>query len=281
MAKVVGLGEVLWDVFPDGAVLGGAPNNFTCHIDALGHEGIVASIIGRDFYGEKTKKELEKMGVETLLQEVEYPTGTVNVSLDKDGKATYNFTPDSAWDFLTYTEELDLLAKSCDAVCFGSLAQRSQTTRETIYQFLDSTKDSCIKVFDINIRQKFYSVEIISESLKRATVLKLNDEELPLLVDLLDINGDELEVIQSLKEQFKLDLIVLTKGADGSLLYKSDNQQSFVKPPVTKVVDTVGAGDSFTAAVISGILNGDDLSKINQEANLLAATVCGKKGAMP
>lgn len=281
MAKVVGLGEILWDVFPDGAVLGGAPGNFACHVSALGQVGIVASIIGKDDWGRRVKDEFRNLKAETLLQEVDYPTGTVMVELDGDGKASYNFTDNSAWDHLSFTEELKVLAEECDAVCFGSLAQRNRISRETIYKFLDSTKKSCIKVFDINIRQKFYSKEIIESSLERATVLKLNDEELPLLMKLLSLSTVTEEAIKTLTEKYDLNLIVLTMGSKGSLLYRVGGAQSFIVPPKIEVVDTVGAGDSFTAAVVHGLLNVDNLDTINRDANRLAAYVCSRKGGMP
>lgn len=281
MAKVVGLGEILWDVFPDGAVLGGAPGNFACHISALGQEGVVASIIGKDDWGLRVKEAFKNLKAKTLFQEVDYPTGTVMVKLDGDGKASYTFTDNSAWDFLSFTEELKTLAGECDAVCFGSLAQRSHISRDAIYQFLDSTKTGCIRVFDINIRQKFYNREIIEQSLKRATVLKLNDEELPLLMELLDLHTETEIALRELIDGYNLDLIVLTMGSNGSLLYRAGGEQSYIIPPKIDVVDTVGAGDSFTAAVVNGLLNGDTLDDINRSANRLAAFVCSRKGGMP
>lgn len=279
MAKVVGLGEILWDIFPDGSVLGGAPGNFALHANSLGLEGVIVSTIGDDKLGNTAMDIFRERGVKTHISEVKHPTGTVVVTLDNEGKATYDFTKNSAWDYITLTPEAEQLAKECDAVCFGSLAQRSTISQKSIYNFLSLTKESCIRVFDINIREKYYSKEIIEGSLKHANVLKLNDEELPLLIEMFDLPADEDQCLKVLKESYKLDLIIVTKGADGSRLYRSDSEDSFVIPEKTEVVDTVGAGDSFTAAVIVGLLKGDKLDEINNTANRVAAYVCTQKGA--
>ena len=281
MDKIVGLGEVLWDIFHDGSVLGGAPGNFAIHANSLGYKGVVISAIGNDELGEKAKEIFKSRGLLTILPKVNYPTGTVVVDLDKEGKATYKFTKESAWDYLKMTKEMEKIASECSVVCFGSLGQCSRVSRDTIYSFLENTKDSCIRIFDINIREKYYSKEIIENSLNYATVLKLNDEELPLLVELFNLQTSENETLKYLKSRYGLDLIIVTKGSHGSLLYRSETDKSIIVPPKTEVVDTVGAGDSFTAVVAAGLLKGNDLEVINREANRVAAFVCKHKGATP
>ncbi len=281
MEKIVGLGEVLWDVFPDGAELGGAPGNFAMHVNSLGMEGIVVSSIGKDSLGGKAKKIFDERDLKYLLTERDEPTGTVIVELDDEGKATYDFTKDSAWDYIDLSDEALTLAKECSGVCFGSLGQRSEISRNSIYKFLESTKESCIKVFDINIREDYYSKEIIEGSLKHATVLKLNDEELPLIIDMFNLPTDEDSALKLIKDLYELDLVILTMGADGSRLYRSETDNSFIIPEKTKVVDTVGAGDSFTATVVVGLIKGDSLDDINKNANRVAAYVCTQKGGTP
>ncbi|MBN2618111.1 MAG: carbohydrate kinase [Spirochaetales bacterium] len=281
MAKIVGLGEILWDVFPDGAKLGGAPGNFAMHVNSLGEEGWVVSSIGKDELGIKAKEIFDSRGLKYNVEEVDTPTGTVVVTLDSHGKATYDFTKNSAWDNITLNTNAINLAKECDCVCFGSLGQRSKKSRDSIYRFLDSTRQNCIKIFDINIREKYYSLDIIMESLKRATVLKLNDEELPLLREMLNLPKSDEEAISEIKEKFNLDLVILTMGSNGSLLFRDKDNKSFVKPPKIDVVDTVGAGDSYTAAVAVGLLRGDSLDDINNKANKVAAYVCTQKGGTP
>lgn len=281
MKKVVGLGEILWDVFPDGSVLGGAPGNFAMHVNSLGVEGIVVSSIGQDESGESVKNIFKKRGLKSYLVEVPYNTGTVIVSLDINGKATYDFTKNSAWDFLSITSEMEILAKECEAVCFGSLCQRSKISRDSIYKFLKLTKKDCIRIFDINIRENFYSKEIFDKSLEYANILKLNDEEILILIDMYNLPRDEESCLKSIKEMFKLDMVILTKGAEGSRLYRSKNEDSIIVPENVKIIDTVGAGDSFTAAVAVGLLNGDSLEDINIKANKVATFVCTQKGGTP
>lgn len=281
MEKIVGLGEVLWDIFQKKKTLGGAVTNFAIHANSLGMDGTVVSAVGSDSLGDRVKKEFLSHGLKTYLNQSDYPTGTVYVELDNEGKATYEITKDSAWDYITLTEESKNLAKECDVVCFGTLAQRTATSRNSIKTFLNLTPKDCIKIFDINIRQDFYSKEIIESSLNMATVLKINDEELPLLIEMFNLPTVELETLESLKKQFNLDLIVLTKGDKGSTLFKSKNEYSTRKPKKISVVDTVGAGDSFTAVVAIGLMQKLSLDKINENANKIAAFVCTQRGATP
>jgi len=281
MEKIVGLGEILWDLFPDGAELGGAPGNFAMHVNSLGMEGYVVSSVGRDDLGDRAISIFNSRNLKHIVSRLDKPTGTVIIDLDNEGKATYDFTKNSAWDYITLGEESLKLARECSAVCFGSLAQRSRKSRESIYKFLENTKESCIKVFDINIRENYYSRDIIESSLNYANVLKLNDEELPIIIDMFNLSLVEDLALESLKNKFNLDLIIVTKGSDGSRLYRSKSDDSFTTPEKTEVVDTVGAGDSFTAAVVVGLLRGQSLDRINRDANRVAAFVCGFKGGTP
>jgi fructokinase len=280
---VVGLGEVLWDVFPDGRRLGGAPANFAYHAHALGAEGIVVSAVGKDRDGEDIFNTLTELGIETAyLDKVkEYPTGTVTVTLSRGGQADYTIHSPVAWDYIHWSESLAVLAIKCDAVCFGSLAQRNLVSRETIRQFLETTSHNCIRVFDVNIRQDYATEEIIRQSLKHATILKLNDEELPVILKMLNIREtDESKIIQMLISRYALTCVMLTKGAVGSVLYTKD-EASFCKSQDVSVVDTVGAGDSFTAAAVMGLLEGKTLKALHRRASKVADYVCTQHGATP
>lgn len=281
MEKVVGIGEVLWDIFPDGKVLGGAPGNFAIHANSLGLEGIIISAIGKDLLGENIKEIYKQRSLKSYLTEVHYPTGTVNITLDSNGKASYEFTLNSAWDYLELSKEQLEIAKECRAVCFGTLCQRSQISKKSIYNFLEQTSDKCIKVFDINIRKDYFSYETIKRSLEYATILKLNDEELPILQNMLSLPDNENESLKTLKKRYNLDIIILTKGNNGSRLFKSESEDSIVKPNKVEILDTVGAGDSFTAAVVAGLIKGKSLNDINIMANKVASYVCTQKGATP
>lgn len=281
MEKVVGIGEVLWDIFLDGKVLGGAPGNFAIHANSLGLEGIIISAIGKDLLGENIKEIYKQRSLKSYLTEVHYPTGTVNITLDSNGKASYEFTLNSAWDYLELSKEQLEIAKECRAVCFGTLCQRSQISKKSIYNFLEQTSDKCIKVFDINIRKDYFSYETIKRSLEYATILKLNDEELPILQNMLSLPDNENESLKTLKKRYNLDIIILTKGNNGSRLFKSESEDSIVKPNKVEILDTVGAGDSFTAAVVAGLIKGKSLNDINIMANKVASYVCTQKGATP
>lgn len=281
MEKIVGLGEILWDVFPDGAVLGGAPGNFAMFVNSMGMEGIVVSAIGNDELGQNVKSIFDNRNLKFMVSELEKPTGTVIVTLDNQGKATYDFTKDSAWDYIELNDDIIQLAKECQGVCFGSLGQRAEVSRKSIYKFLEATSDKCIRVFDINIRENYYSKQIVEDSLSYANVLKLNDEELPLIITMFNLPTNEDAALKLLKANYNLDLIIVTKGADGSRLYRSESEDSLIIPEKIEVVDTVGAGDSFTAAVVVGLIKGESLDVINKKSNRVAAYVCSQKGGTP
>ncbi len=279
---IAGIGELLWDVLPDAEVIGGAPVNFAYHVTALGAKGIPITTIGRDARGENALAELRKRCVDTAAIAIsdEFATGYVSVVLDTEGKASYLFPADLAWDHLLINAYATDLRQTLDAVCFGSLAQRSEYSRRVIYDFLDSLRPGTVRVFDINLRQDFYSRLVIENSLLRTDILKLNEAELPVLAGLLKLQEPSDNWLQVLIERYGLAMAVFSRGDKGSLLLTSDN---YSEHPgiVTRVKDTIGAGDSFTAAAVIGYLQGLPLGEINEQANRVAAYVCSQQGAMP
>jgi fructokinase len=288
---MVGLGEILWDrLFSAegeylGKHLGGAPANFAFHASQLGAEGIVASAIGRDALGKELVERLESLGLGTgYIQRTDFPTGTVTGTFDADGKATYEIHEGVAWDEATDNFAWATLAQSAAALCFGSLAQRSPQTRRVIQQVLASLRPSCLAVFDINLRQHYFSSDVITSSLALAHVFKLNDEELPVVAELLEIPGNETEIIAALWEKYPfLRVIALTRGAHGSTLitrFRRSDHPGHPLPPDTKP-DTVGAGDSFTARLALGLLRFEDLDTLHDSASRLASFVCSQPGATP
>ena len=279
--NLVGLGEVLWDVFPDAAHFGGAPANFACHAAGLGGDAWVVSAVGRDKLGDDALASLSAKNVHTLLlQRNDHPTGTVTVTLDAAKQASYVFAADPAWDHIAWNQSLALLAKKCQAVCFGSLAQRAPESRRTVREFLENTSADCLRIFDVNLRQQFYSREVIESSLGFANVFKLNNDEVPVVADLLGLPKDEKAFVLSVAQRFDLHTVALTRGAAGSLVWHKGQYDEKTAPKVA-VVDTVGAGDSFSAALAIGLLRGEDLSRIHQRAVDVAAFVCTKAGATP
>ena len=280
--SVVGLGEILWDILPDDKKLGGAPANFAYHAHCLGAQGYIVSSVGNDSLGDEILESVDKLDLnrDFVFIDNAHPTGTVSVELDNTGTPNYIIHKDAAWDFITSGNELLNFAPKVDAVCFGSLCQRSQTSRDTVRKFLSSTNDSCLRIFDINIRQDYYSKDIIEAMLEFANVFKLNDEELPLVADLLSMTGSEEQILQELMKRFSLQLIVLTKGGQGSVLFGNDKRSQLEVSDI-KIADTVGAGDSFTAAVAMGLLQNKPLEQIHAHANRLASFVCTQNGATP
>ena len=277
---IVGIGEILWDMLPSGKALGGAPANFAYHARRLGMEGMAVSAIGHDALGEEIVDTLEAHSLPYHLDRVDYPTGTVQVTLDAKGVPQYEIRKGVAWDNIPYSKELAAIAAECRAVCFGSLAQRSMVSRKTIGWFLDAVPADCLKVFDINLRQDYYGKEVLKESLRRCDILKINDEEIRTVAALFGLEGDDAAVCRALIARYSLKLVILTKGARGSevITAKETIPQAAGK---ADVVDTVGAGDAFTAAFVVGYLRGDSLAEAQRLASDTAAYVCSCKGAMP
>jgi fructokinase len=278
---VAGVGELLWDIFPEGARLGGAPANFAFHAGALGAEAYVVSRVGADDLGERALSDLRASGLDGGYIQVDgrYPTGTVSVTIEKDGIPSYIIHEDAAWDHIEAGPEALDLAGRADAVCYGSLAQRSPGSGAAIMSILGGTREGCFRVLDINLRQSYYGRESLLALINRSTMLKLNMEELAVLARMFDFPGGEDEALDRLLDRFSLEIIALTKGGQGSRLHSrsADSSHPGIK---VRVVDTVGAGDAFTAALVMGVLQGKDFGTINEEANRLAAAVCTRSGAM-
>jgi fructokinase len=279
---IVGLGEILWDVFPDGPRFGGAPANFTCSAASLGKQSIEAwmvSSVGNDDLGERAIATLQQHGINTSCVEVQSrPTGKVLVELDADGCASYQFGTDSAWDYLHWSAALKQLALRTDAVCFGTLGQRCEQSRTSIQKFVAATNHAALRILDINIRRPFLTDQVMIDSLQLANVLKLNEEELAVVATLLGLSGSPVSMLRQLADQFDLQVVALTRGADGAVLLRG-NEISEQAGFTTVVVDTVGAGDAFTAVLTLGLLNGVELDAINRNACEVAAFVCSQSGA--
>ena len=277
---IVGIGELLFDVFPDRKALGGAPTNFAYHCQQLGHEAISVSAIGRDALGEEIKAELQARQLPAILQETDYPTGTVQVTLSATGSPTYEISEGVAWDHIAFTDELRALAQRTDAVCFGSLAQRHEASRTAILTFLKAMPEGSLRIFDINLRLQYYTRETIHTSLEHADILKLNDEEVPIVARLLGLEGDMEAVCRQVLTDYSLRAVILTRGADGCLIYH-EKGSVFHPSACIKVADTVGAGDSFTAGFVSALLAGRSHLEAVALATRVAAFVCSHHGAMP
>ena len=280
---VVGLGEVLWDVLPEGKKLGGAPANFAYHAGQfLGSDNTIAiSALGEDALAEETIEALREHNLNDLLPRVPYPTGTVQVTLAEGGIPTYDIKENVAWDNIPFDDDIAAIARNCRAVCFGSLAQRNIVSRTTIQKFLDATPDDCLKIFDINLRQQFYTKEIIQESIRRCNILKINDEELVLIGRMFGYPGLDIEnKCWLILGKYNLDMLVLTCGTNGSYVF-TPGAVSFQETPKVTVADTVGAGDSFTGSFVGSILNGKSVPEAHRIAVRVSAFVCTQNGAMP
>jgi len=279
---VLAVGEVLWDLLPGGRRLGGAPANFAYHAHALGAEARLVTCVGDDALGREILERLGALGVSTGLVAVDSaaPTGTVSVELLEGGQPRFTIHEDVAWDRLSATPAALDMAEQADAVCFGTLAQRSEASRQAIRSLVSATPPTALRVFDVNLRQAFYSRDVIEASLDLANALKVNDEELPVLASLLGLNGGADEQVDAVARRFDLRLVALTRGAHGSRLC-ADGRWSDHGGLPAEVADTVGAGDAFTAALALGFLSGWGLDTINQAANELAAFVCSQAGATP
>ena len=278
---VIGIGEALWDMLPEGKKLGGAPANFAYHARQFGMEGMAVSAIGRDKLGEEIVTALEEHHLPYHLDRVEYPTGTVQVSLDNRGVPQYTIQTGVAWDNIPYTPQLAELAGKCRAVCFGSLAQRSPVSRESIGRFLDAVPADCLKVFDITLRQDFYDKDVLESSFRRCDILKINDEELVVVARLFNLPGLALEEkCRYLIREYKLTMLILTCGVNGSYVFY-EGGMSFLDTPKVQVADTVGAGDSFTGSFVGSLLSGKSVSEAHETAVKVSAFVCTQSGAMP
>lgn len=278
---VVGLGEILWDMLPSGTFLGGAPANFAFHANQLGARGLVVSAVGTDDPGTGIVQELQQLGLSTEgLRQVTAPTGTVTVAT-VDGQPSYTIHTGVAWDQIPFDDGLQQLAQRADAVCFGSLAQRSPGSRRSLQAFLKGTRQDCCRVFDINLRQHYYDAATIEASLGLSIVLKLNHEELPIVAQLLGLPADPDGTVRGLLARFGLRLVALTRGSGGSSLYTKWRTSHHPGYPVDQIADTVGAGDSFTAALVMGLLHQDDLDAMHDRAARLASFVCTQRGATP
>lgn len=280
---VVGMGEALWDVLPEGKKIGGAPANFAYHVSQFGLSSCVVSAVGDDALGKEIVENFTSKGLNQLIAKVPYPTGTVQVEIDQAGVPQYEIKENVAWDNIPYTEALEDLAKKTKAVCFGSLAQRNVVSRETISRFLDAMPrhDDSLVVFDVNLRQGFYNKEILCNSMERCNILKINDEELVTVSRMFGYPGIDLQdKCWILLGKYNLKMLILTCGINGSYVFTPGNV-SFQPTPTVEVADTVGAGDSFTAAFIASILRGKTVIEAHSRAVQTSAYVCTKKGAMP
>lgn len=282
---IVGLGEVLWDVFPDGEKFGGAPANFACSVAELAgnHFDVrVVSAVGSDDLGQRAITTLHQHHVTTEnVVTCGYPTGTVLVSLDGAGHASYTFAANTAWDNMEWTDALHGLASKTQAVCFGTLGQRESRSRATIRQFVRATPPTALRVFDVNLRPPFWTAAVVTESLELANVVKLNDTELPVVAELCHISGSDEHLLRTLMTRFSLRAIALTRGTKGALLMDAGGSMSDLPAELVQVIDTVGAGDAYTAALVIGLLRNIPLDRINAWGIRVAAFVCTQAGATP
>lgn len=280
--NIIGFGEVLWDMFPEGRQLGGAPANFVYHAHAMGAKGYLVSRVGEDVLGHEIFERLKDLGVdaENVSVDSEHPTGTVKVNVDEAGKPSYDITDDVAWDYIPFSAELAQLAKRADAVCFGTLCSRNEVSRTALLQFLDAATETTLRVFDINLRQQYYDSGLIASLLERADVFKLSDDELPVVANIFDMPDEADAAAEALARNFQLQVVALTRGGKGSTLYSRGTTSE--RPAVPgAVVDTVGAGDSFTAGLTVGLLRNWPLDEVNLFASKVATFVCGQAGATP
>ncbi|MCF8365295.1 MAG: carbohydrate kinase [Bacteroidales bacterium] len=277
--SITGIGEILWDMLPDGKQAGGAPGNFCYHSQNFGAKAAIISAVGNDENGSEISETLQSKGLKLFLNYPGYPTGYVSIAL-KNGLPSYIIHENVAWDYISLNEDAKDWIKQTDAICFGSLAQRSETSRKAIGQAIETAPAHALKVLDINLRQQYYSKDLLKASFNLANVVKLNDEELEIISNIFGFDGTEKEKCHKLMDRFELKLMALTLGSKGSWLF-TENESSFQLVPKVEVVDTVGAGDSFTAAMVMGLLQQKPLSELHRRASQYAAKVCTYSGATP
>lgn len=276
---VVGIGELLWDVLPTGKKAGGAPINFVYHATQLGAEGYAISAVGKDELGEEIVQELDNNHIAHCIESVDYQTGTVEVTLEK-GIPTYNIIENVAWDHIPVSSKAIEIVKKAKAICFGTLAQRNMDSRKALTELLSYAPEDALRFFDINIRQNYYSKELILDLLEKANILKINDEELEMLRPMMGLGGDYEVCCKALLEKYGLKYVILTAGSKFSAIYSTD-ENSVIGTPKVAVADTVGAGDSFSGAFVYSILTGKSLKEAHRKAVNTAAFVCSKEGAWP
>ena len=276
----VGIGELLWDMLPEGKKAGGAPINFVYHATQLGAEGYAVSSVGKDVLGDEILKELDKKGIRYLIERTPFPTGQVLVELGGAGVPDYTILENVAWDHIPFTEAAVELVRRADTVCFGTLAQRSPESGETIRKLLRQVPESAFRFFDINMRQHYYSKEIIERSLELSNVFKVNEDEFAVLKGMFGAEGTEKDVCLKFIERFGLRYMILTAGASYSAVYSAD-EFSVIPTPAVEVADTVGAGDSFSGAFIFSLISGKSLSEAHRFAVRIAAFVSSEEGAWP
>ncbi len=280
---LVGIGEILWDLLPAGSHLGGAPANFACIAALLGATGVVVSRVGDDQLGREALAGLQRHSLDGSFVQIDagHPTGSARATLASDGSAGFEIAQDVAWDYLRWTPELAKLAGQADAICFGTLAQRAPASRETIRRALACSRPECLRILDVNLRPPFDSLEILEDSLRRANVLKLNREELPAVLRACKLPAAlETDAVKMLRRQYGFQMVCITRGARGSVIAFGD--KTVIHPGVVvEVVDTVGAGDAFTAALAVQLLAGSEPERVSEAANQVGAWVASQAGAMP
>ena len=279
---IIGFGEVLWDILGNEKLLGGAPANFGYHCQQLGAEARIVSAIGSDDLGDEiiTHFKNKELTTDNLQRSPDHPTGTVTVELDEQGIPSYVIHEQVAWDYIEWNDALQSLSEVADAICFGSLSQRSPVTKTTLQKMLGSVSQQCLKVFDINLRPPYYNTPILLQSLELANVIKMNQDEAIIVGQIFNWGGDVHVIVKQLFKKFNFQLIAITYGEEGSKLFTPE-QESFMKVNPVKIADTIGAGDSFTAALVTGWLNKFPLTEIHELAGKLSAYVCTQRGAMP
>jgi fructokinase len=279
---IAGIGDILWDCFPEGRKIGGAPANFAYYMKQFGFESLMISAVGEDELGAEIHETLDRIGLDHVLQTVDYPTGSVMIELDENGIPTYRIIENVSYDNISYTEQIDQIAKKCTVLCFGTLAQRNSVSRDSIRRFLQAMPqtDETYKVFDINLRQNFYDKDIVAESLRLCNVFKVNDEELAVVKDMFGYSGDDdQEVCRQILSDWDLKYLILTCGTSGSYVY-ADGEESFLPTPEVEVADTVGAGDSFIGTFMALILKGATVQEAHKLAVAVSAYVCTQYGGM-